>query len=1039
MVALALLLLLQSPASRDLLAIEDARAEDVRPLIDALSDPDLQLQAIRAIGRLERPQLAGHLLQLRNSDSLETRQAVFLALAQMRADVEWDSLLPGQLAVEGIILEAMGRSARGDDESNFRQAIRPTSGALSGAVRGLYHLVRNTGKPLTDATVEGVRRLVAQDSNSVLVRRLALAMLYESGDKDLRTLTKAMDDPDPQVRMLAVRSLGAWKDDPSYLVRYEALKANDDCGRAEAALIDPSPHVKLLGVDLLGNDCPGAPLIELLEDSLQDWLTKAHALVSLARVEPDDARRFLPLLARQKTWWARAAAAEASKIIGEQSVRKELLLDRHPNVVAAALLHPDEAIDALESDDYGLLMKATDLLQDWPAGPSAAPALTRALIRATAEQRLTSRSPRLAMLGLLRAYGDDSVWPRLQHLLHDRDPLIAGRAAEILTEKTGTPAKASSHRLMTQPLPPEDYMNGLRKSRAVVRMRDAGTFVLEMIPEDAPVTVATFARLAESGYYTGLTFHRIVPNFVIQGGSPGANEYVGTDDFIRDEVGGSHLRGTVGISTRGRDTGDSQIFINLVDNYRLDYNYTVFARVLEGMEIVDQITQADVIADIRIVRRGEVDRERTPPQSFVAWTERQFPGQVYRKRRARAQAMLAESGTTLIVPSRHGRSGGETFRQAPNFLYLTGLEIPDAVLLLKPEGAPTLFVPISDSRFSGPGRPNDFPGSPLASDPKLARLSGIRDVRPIGELEAVIGEMALQKRALALDLGRSGSTGTNGSESPTLEQRLHSALTLSLPKVEFDNAFPVVARTRSIKGPEEIRALRKSASLTAEGIGAAAAQVRPGIDERTLEGILESAFKAGGAQRVAFDSIIKSGPNSLWPWRILAAFSDRRNRTMENGDLVIFDVGCELDHYVADVGRTFPVSGRFSPVQRRTLEMVTSVSDAIIAAVRPGITLSELTLIAQERMPEDQRKFMQTGLFFGHHIGLETGDPSLTDDPLEPGMVFTVEPWYYNHEIGLAVFVEDVILVTESGGENLTSDLPRDPENLEAMVRGRGR
>ena len=120
--------------------------------------------------------------------------------------------------------------------------------------------------------------------------------------------------------------------------------------------------------------------------------------------------------------------------------------------------------------------------------------------------------------------------------------------------------------------------------------------------------VATFARLAESGYYTGLTLHRIVPNFVIQGGSPGANEYVGTDDFIRDEVGGRHLRGTLGISTRGRDTGDSQIFVNLVDNYRLDHNYTVFARVVEGMEVVDQITEADEIVGIEIVRREDARR-----------------------------------------------------------------------------------------------------------------------------------------------------------------------------------------------------------------------------------------------------------------------------------------------------------------------------------------------------------------------------------------------------------------------------------------------
>jgi cyclophilin family peptidyl-prolyl cis-trans isomerase len=96
-------------------------------------------------------------------------------------------------------------------------------------------------------------------------------------------------------------------------------------------------------------------------------------------------------------------------------------------------------------------------------------------------------------------------------------------------------------------------------------------------------------------------FHRVVPNFVIQGGSPGANEFAGDDMYLRDEVGlRPHVRGAVGISTRGRDTGDAQIFINLVDNPRLDHNYTVFATVTSGMDVVDQIMEGDVMQRITI-------------------------------------------------------------------------------------------------------------------------------------------------------------------------------------------------------------------------------------------------------------------------------------------------------------------------------------------------------------------------------------------------------------------------------------------------------
>jgi cyclophilin family peptidyl-prolyl cis-trans isomerase len=135
-------------------------------------------------------------------------------------------------------------------------------------------------------------------------------------------------------------------------------------------------------------------------------------------------------------------------------------------------------------------------------------------------------------------------------------------------------------------------------------MKGLGAFTMQLFADEAPATVATFADLAANGAYNGLTFHRVVPNFVLQGGSPGADEYDAlTPQFMRDEVGArSHERGTLGISTRGHDTGDGQIFINLVDNWRLDHLYTVFARVTEGMDVVDRILEGDVIETVQIRR-----------------------------------------------------------------------------------------------------------------------------------------------------------------------------------------------------------------------------------------------------------------------------------------------------------------------------------------------------------------------------------------------------------------------------------------------------
>jgi cyclophilin family peptidyl-prolyl cis-trans isomerase len=127
---------------------------------------------------------------------------------------------------------------------------------------------------------------------------------------------------------------------------------------------------------------------------------------------------------------------------------------------------------------------------------------------------------------------------------------------------------------------------------------------MQLDPEVAPATVQRVAALAKAGHYDGLTFHRVVPNFVIQGGSPGANEFMGDAAYMRDEPIRPHVRGTVGISTRGRDTGDAQLFVNLVDLPRLDHQYTVFATVVDGMDVVDGVLEGDVMQRVVLVPRA---------------------------------------------------------------------------------------------------------------------------------------------------------------------------------------------------------------------------------------------------------------------------------------------------------------------------------------------------------------------------------------------------------------------------------------------------
>jgi peptidyl-prolyl cis-trans isomerase B (cyclophilin B) len=174
-------------------------------------------------------------------------------------------------------------------------------------------------------------------------------------------------------------------------------------------------------------------------------------------------------------------------------------------------------------------------------------------------------------------------------------------AAEILERWTGTPRNGRAAARSRAALPTLADIQELEHARIRIDMQSGARITIRLFPIDAPINAYRFARLAREGYYDGLTFHRVAPNFVIQGGSPNANEYSGDGPFSSDELGLRYnWRGTVGLSTRGRDTGDAQLFINLIDNVRLDHEYTVFGEVTSGFDAVRGVLEGDVIRRIRV-------------------------------------------------------------------------------------------------------------------------------------------------------------------------------------------------------------------------------------------------------------------------------------------------------------------------------------------------------------------------------------------------------------------------------------------------------
>ena len=276
---------------------------------------------------------------------------------------------------------------------------------------------------------------------------------------------------------------------------------------------------------------------------------------------------------------------------------------------------------------------------------------------------------------------------------------------------------------------------------------------------------------------------------------------------------------------------------------------------------------------------------QTRPQRFADWSKPVFAPAEHASRRARVADGLPE-GSILLVPSAEGRSHGETFRQLDDFMYLTGLEVPRSLLALDAKsGKSVLFVPATDRRFFSPARRNDFPGRVLAKDPVLKERSGVGAVLPLSGFRDWVSTRVREGRSLAVR----GSQGAAfkplelklfGIPSPEDVLRRYLVAEFPSPSPKIRNGFSAMARARMVKSPAEIAILREACAVTCSGIRTAARAVRAGIDERGLEGVLESAFKAGGAPRVPFASIIKSGPNSLWPWRN----SRCSLRTAESGD-----------------------------------------------------------------------------------------------------------------------------------------------------------
>lgn len=662
-----------SPLLRQVLEAEDARPSgggDLETLIAATDaeSPRLRRAAVRALGRLENPDLIDPISRHLADADPGVRMAAAEALAQAVHGTDGSLVLADLLArvgredhpgVRGALARSIGRLALEAPERRRAAEALTALGrvgereapaeTLVGVALGFDALLRRSGGDGLDRNaadrLEAMSTYRSDDPDDVVagrIRALAVSALGQARRMTLQRVEVAQSDPDPDVRRDVLRYLNAIVPaerpallrralgDESPHVRVDALRlvasgprTTESCPwlLASAAPGSPAP-VRLVALEALARPCPEAATQrqalraaaeELPGEGSGEWQIAARALLSLAQIDEREAAALVPRFGAHPNPFVRTYAAIAAGILEDESALEALAADPSHNVRNAALEGLFAArghridgllLDQLGSDDPQLLMTVARLLEDSPGRSAVASALLARLERLSEASRETWRDPRRALLERIRELGDATFAPRLRPYLTDHDSVVAADAADMIEEWTGQSPSIAPTPLPPTPLPSAAELAELERTSVALHMRGGGTIVIELLAEVAPRNAWRFVSLARSGYFDGLTFHRWVPNFVIQGGSPGANEYAGDGPYTRDEVGASHWRGTVGVSTRGRDTGDGQIFINLVDNVRLDHDYTVFGVVSEGMDVVDTLLEGAVIerAEVRVGR-----------------------------------------------------------------------------------------------------------------------------------------------------------------------------------------------------------------------------------------------------------------------------------------------------------------------------------------------------------------------------------------------------------------------------------------------------
>lgn len=365
-----------------------------------------------------------------------------------------------------------------------------------------------------------------------------------------------------------------------------------------------------------------------------------------------------------------------------------------------------------------------------------------------------------------------------------------------------------------------------------------------------------------------------------------------------------------------------------------------------------------------------------------------------------------------------------------NFLYLTGIKQEQSALLIQKKDE---FV--SERMFvTKPNLEREVWTGKRFTDAEVNEISGIEQVEDIENLNRILDGLIASQPAMTLWLCFDALASERSFD---IEREFAKRLQIRHPHIVIKNSYPLLAAMRKIKAPEEIDAIRKAMQITEAGIRRLMRVAKPGMMEYELEAEFNYELAAHGQRRTAFPSIIAGGE------RIFYLHYANPMSMLADNELILSDVGAAYDEYCTDISRVFPANGKFSERQAQIYEVAYAANRAIMAAIRPGVAFSTLNPICKQVSFDGLKSlgllndFAEIGKYVWHgavhHVGLDTHDVGGYEQPIAENMIFTVDAGIYVREWGVGLRIEDNILVTAEGCENLSAAIPSTIEEIESL------